>query len=196
MGILYVPGPHPRFSADFLTLCQNWETEPFQKAFEAFWNHVLPADLVRVGDLPRLALLWLGHRARSQCEEAPTGKLQIDAARGWQSTGLKVSPGQKLTITATGPRGAGQGNQALGERTARNQHPLLRRPPDRPPAWGSPSRGASHRRSHAALGVLRHSGPRRRSKPVSAGTLFLRVNDRGNELGDNSGQYEVQVTPQ
>ncbi len=43
------------------------------------------------------------------------------------------------------------------------------------------------------MGVLRHRASAT-IEPMSAGTLFLRVNDRWNELSDNSGQYEVRVT--
>jgi len=185
---------HPRFSADFRTVCQIWETEPFQKAFEAFWNtheQLISSEWEIYRD--SLCYGWDLERGASVLK-VPTGKLQIEAARGWQNTGLKVTSGQKLTITATG-------RVVLATATkpweSEPQGISIRYSEGRPIGR---LLGAVLREEPATEGTTRHweffnIGPSATIEPVSAGTLFLRVNDRWNELSDNSGQYEVQVTP-
>lgn len=186
---------HPRFSADFRTLCQVWETEPFQKAFEAFWNtheQLISSEWEIYRD--SLCYGWDLERGASVLE-VPKGKLQIDAARGWQNTGLQVTSGQKLTITATGRVVLAR---AIKPWESEPQGISIRYSEGR--AIGR-LLGAVRREEPAPEGTTRHweffdIGPSATIEPVSAGTLYLRVNDRWNELGDNSGQYEVQVAPQ
>jgi hypothetical protein len=193
---------HPRFAADFQQVCQVWETERFPPAFDAFWKRqeqAISAEWEIFRD--SLCYGWDIERGASVIDAPPQGPLDsgqmhsfsVQADRGWQNTGLKVIAGQTLEMTATG--------RVVLAKTTR--------------PWESEAQGISIRYSEGrpigrlqgailrdeplSDGVVRHwefidLGPTATVQPKSAGQLYLRVNDRWNELGDNSGHYEVRIS--
>lgn len=123
-------------------------------------------------------------------------KLTIAADRGWQSAGVSVTKGQTFGIAASG------------------RFTLAKQPKP----WISEPQGVSIRYHEGQpLGKLvaiivpdisqaqagQQFGPSKllpigRDAQVTApieGTLFLRVNDRWNELADNAGEITVEIQP-
>ena len=184
---------HPRFAAEFQRVCQTWETETFPAVFDAFWKkHQL--DIVAEWEIFRDSLCygWDLERGASVFEASPVGPLKVQADRGWQNTGLKVSAGQTLEITATGrvvlakntkpwesePQGISL-RYSEGRPIGRLMGAVLRVEPEKD--------GAGHWEYFDV-------GPAATIETKLAGRLFLRVNDRWNELADNSGAYEVKIS--
>ena len=191
---------HPATAEEYRTVCQQWDTAQFQRTFQKFWNKhktVIDSDweLFRESlcygfDLPRGATL------RGDVTPLAAGAsrdISIQADHGWQSTGIAVRAGQSIQISATGRVTLQQTTQP----------------------WESEPSGISIRYSEGSpigrlLAAVQRSTPDKSGPirhweffdiaagatvPVSAaGTLYLRVNDRWNELADNSGEYRVEVT--
>jgi hypothetical protein len=128
---------------------------------------------------------------------ASTGaQCNIDAARGWQSSGIAVEAGKTYAIQATGkftiardadgtPWPCEPGGVTLRYHDKRPLGELLVAVRNRDPlAGGAP-----------LLAVPHAVGKRKQFTPNVSGTLYFRVNDSPAEFGDNQGQITVRVTP-
>ncbi len=122
----------------------------------------------------------------------PSWPIDVAADRGWQSSGVLVRPGAEYDITATGEVTLGTSpkpwiSQPQGVSIIYSEgHPIglllaavHREPPD----------------SRAEDSMLRQIAVGRgtRFTPTTGGTLYFRINDRWNSLGDNDGHYRVTV---
>ncbi|MFO0011567.1 MAG: hypothetical protein ACK553_02405 [Planctomycetota bacterium] len=116
----------------------------------------------------------------------------IDAARGWQGTGIRVRRGETLRLTAEGKYQVGVGA---------NGKPWVSEPP------GITIRYVSHQPLGRLLATI-VPGPEaeatRRWEPMAIGRgggltsetdgfLLLKVNDAAGELGDNQGVLRVRI---
>ena len=192
---------HPATAEEYRGLCQQWDTAQFHLAFHQFWTRheaVIEADweLFRESlcygfDLPRGATI--GQEEATSLDSGTHRELKVLADHGWQSTGIAVRAGQSIQIAATG--------RATLRKTTK--------------PWVSEPAGISIRYSEGRpigrlLAAVQRSTPAESGsvrhweffdvaagtelKITEAGTLHLRVNDRWNELADNSGEYEVTMT--
>lgn len=126
--------------------------------------------------------------------------VQVEADRGWQSTGISATAGQRYEIVATGrctlaeePKPWISEPQGISIRYFRG-HPIgmligcLRT--DEGPAGGP---------EESMLRII-PLGARQTFVPDVTGTLYLRINDAWNSLHDNRGQFEATlrcvVTPE
>jgi hypothetical protein len=140
---------------------------------------------------PQRELVELDHRTEPLAQ--PT-KLTVSAARGWQTTGLQISTGQKFRVTASG-------RYVIGTT---------------PKAWLCEAPGVTLRyRRGQPLGklLLAIATPQAKEpefseelpiEPVgadatitaaSSGQILLRINETGAELDDNSGELSVMLSP-
>jgi hypothetical protein len=120
--------------------------------------------------------------------------VEIAANRGWQSSGVLVEPGQTYRIAATGkcvlataprpwesePQGISfryHAGQPLGKLVATIRSPAL-----------------SETSPYTTMLHVVPIGRELQFAPQVAGTLYFRINDFWNELGDNSGSYSVVIS--
>jgi hypothetical protein len=117
-----------------------------------------------------------------------TQAIRLQADRGWQSTGVAVTAGQPVRITASGrytiahdPNGAAwscePGGVTLDYHAGRPLGELL----------------ATVDAGDDAFVEWRPIGLAADYTPPATGTLYLRVNDAPNALADNKGTLEVRV---
>ncbi len=191
---------HPATEDEFRTVCHQTDSAKFQRFSSTLWKKhkvVIEADW----ELFRESLCYgfdLQRGATKRGEVTPLSpgasrELSIQAAGGWQSTGVKVTAGQSLQISAKGrvtlaettkpwisePNGIGI-RYAEGKPIGR----LLAAIELSTPAEHGPYRNWE----------FTEIGPQADWKIPESGVLYLRVNDRWNELADNSGEYQVTVT--
>ena len=193
---------HPATSAEYRTVCQQWDTTQFNRTFNQFWTRhrsVIDSDweLFRESlcygfDVPR------GATTRGEATPLAAGtsrEVKLLADHGWQTTGLTVRAGQSIQISATG-------RVTLKQTSA----------PWRSEPAGISIRYAEGRPLGRLLAAVQRSTPTKSGpvrhweffdiaagatvKAAAEGTLYLRVNDRWNELADNTGEYTVNVTAQ
>lgn len=193
---------HPRYQKRFQNLGQNLDGPAFirvlQESFtedlnllEAEWQEYIHR-LHYQYDVAANAFVLFPEPIR-ELEEAQARTVQ--ANQGWQSTGLKVTAGKPVALSATG-------EVILDQTTA---------------PWRSEPEGISIRYAggfpigRLLAGVVPSAttegqgnavsfdvfsvGPQALIVPRVSGELFVRVNDLGNDLSKNSGQYEVIITP-
>ncbi len=191
---------HPATAEEYRTVCRQWDTNQFQRTFHQFWTRhktVIDSDweLFRESlcygfDLPR------GATTRGTATPLVAGadrETKILADHGWQTTGLTVRAGQSLQISATGRVTLKQTTQPwVSEPAGISIRYSEGRPLGRLLA-------AVQRSTPAPAGPVRHweffdIAAGATLQVANAGTLYLRVNDRWNELADNSGGYQVRVT--
>ena len=125
---------------------------------------------------------------------APPKKLRVEAERGWQASGVLVEQGEWYELRATG------------------SFTIARTEED----WISEPQGVSIRYYRGRplgqlIGTIREEdglspaqpesmqtliaiGPQARFQAPLTGTLYLRLNDAPNELHDNSGAVQVQIS--
>ncbi|MBI3862927.1 MAG: hypothetical protein HY290_13635 [Planctomycetia bacterium] len=193
---------HPKYRDRFrniggLVTGRSNATMDLRQTYKGDWNELEEEWLVFAGnvcygyDIERTTLdLRPGKPLASG-----TGKAEVDIAanRGWQSSGVTVEQGQTYQITA-------QGKCVLAAV---------------PKPWESEPQGISIR-YHAGqplgklLAVIRTQalaesspytsmlqvipiGREAQLVPKVTGTLYFRVNDYWNELGDNTGTFQVTV---
>jgi len=193
---------HPETASDFRNVCHQWETAQFSKSFQEFWDthqSVIAADweifresLCYGFDLSRGATV---RDQQALLAQGNTRKVTVQADHGWQSTGIRVLQGQSIRITATGRVTLAQTNKPW---VSEPQGISVRYSEGKPMGR---LLGAIQREQPAEAGAIRHwefmdIGPGAEWKIPETGVLFLRVNDRWNELADNSGEYHVTVTNQ
>ena len=211
---------HPRHAAALQTLEQG----PLDRAFTQHlrqrpgWDAALAArdydaftDDVDYGyDFSRSAIDWTAG--------APLGDrrtVRVDAARGWQNSGLRLERGQRYAIRASGRAGVGQAAacQGVGQASAC----LLETEPDgisidwyrhRPlgrllaAQWVEPHDAAPGARPQhdAAPGarprfvVIAEAAAATFVAPVD-GPLFFKLNEPPGALADNEGGFQVDVEP-
>jgi hypothetical protein len=192
---------HPRYRDRFrrigsLVTGRNDSGFELGEVFKADWRDLSEEWLVYAGnvgygyDIERTVL---DLRPGSPLSGRPA-KIEVAAERGWQSTGILVERGQTYQIAAEG----------------RCTIATVPKP------WESEPQGISFRyhaglpvgmlvatvRGTALLEQPTHTrmlevlpiGRGKRLAPEVTGTLYFRVNDYWNELGDNDGSYQVTVT--
>ncbi|MBL8829613.1 MAG: hypothetical protein JNM18_21730 [Planctomycetaceae bacterium] len=151
---------------------------------------VFTSELTHAYDFERAAILFQPGKAAATTSTT----VRVEAARGWQSTGLKLVKGKSYRVTAAG--------QCVVART------------DDP--WPSEPQGVSVRYYRGRplgrlLAVVRPDkfdvqaaspflapldiGAESTITAAVDGTLYLRINDSPAELADNEGSYQVTVTP-
>ena len=191
---------HPATAEEYRIVCQQWDSTQFQRTFTQFWTRhktVIDSDweLFRESlcygfDVPR------GATTRGEATPLVQGAsrdFSIQAGHGWQTTGLTVRAGQSLQISATGRVILKQTTQPwVSEPAGISIRYSEGRPLGRLLA-------AVQRSTPAPSGPVRHweffdIAAGATLKVANAGTLYLRVNDRWNELSDNSGEYQVRVS--
>ena len=194
---------HPRHAAALQTLEQG----PLDRAFTQHlrqrpgWDAALAArdydaftDDVDYGyDFSRSAIDWTAG--------APLGDrrtVRVDAARGWQNSGLRLERGQRYAIRASGRAGVGVGQAAAC---------LLETEPDgisidwyrhRPlgrllaAQWVEPHDAAPGARPRFV--VIAEAAAATFVAPVD-GPLFFKLNEPPGALADNEGGFQVDVEP-
>jgi len=191
---------HPRYGKQFRRLCRTSAEPGFndrcRQLFGNDWPQIceewqlFAADLEYGYDLQRTAIDF------APGESLATGRrrLTVSADRGWQNTGLRLEPGQKFRITATG------------------RYQVA----DDLKIWWCEPGGVSICYYHGRpLGMLLAAVRPEPSSTAGAinpflqpiavglgtelavpegGTLYLRINDSAAELSDNAGELMVEVT--
>lgn len=193
---------HPLTADEFRKVCQQPDSARFQRFFNTLWKKhqsAIEADW----ELFRNSLCYgydLRRGATKRTVATPllnkeSREAVVDSAGGWQSTGIQVAAGQTLHFQ-------GQGRVTLAETTK----PWISEPNGISIRYadGKPIGrllAAVERSTPAETGPNRHwefheVGAEGEWKIPESGVLYLRVNDRWNELADNSGEYHVTVTSQ
>jgi hypothetical protein len=163
------------------------ELKPIAREIGTEWT-LFATDAWEGYDFERLAIDFRDGQPLDQPH-----RVEIQANRGWQSSGVLVTQGDRLTITATG------------------QFTLA----DKPKPWVSEADGITFRYHNGRpLGQLlatirptvvddadtrepmldvRPLGGKSQFKAARTGTLYLRLNEHPGELADNRGQVTVEI---
>ncbi len=195
-------------------VCQFLDRHPRTKeAFRQLGQHLSDGEFVATfqellgNDLPNLNIEWelfefqvqpgydiaaaaIDFKEGVQLATGETKSIELSAARGWQDAGLQIEPGMELKITATG-------RCTLAEE---------------PKPWVSEPQGITVRYFNGQpLGclvtcfipdsnsdmppelVVVPVGKSARLPFLLPGRLLLRINDRWDDLRNNSGRYQVTV---
>lgn len=172
-------------------------TMDLRQVYKSDWNELEEEWLVFAGnvcygyDIERTTLDFRSGKTLA----SPNDNIETDIAanRGWQSSGVVVEAGKTYQITATGtcvlatvpkpwesePQGISiryHAGQPLGKLLATIRSPAL--------SEASPYTTMLH---------VVPIGREAQFIPKTSGTLYFRVNDFWNELGDNTGTYGVTV---
>ncbi len=188
---------HPRYQERFRGLGRSVEardfTEKFRRLIGDDWETLSEEWQVFVGnmeygyDVPRMAL----DLASGEPLEPGWNVVRVDAARGWQNTGLQLASGTSYEVRAKGRY------QVAKE----------------PKIWWCEPNGVTIRYYRGyPLGVLLGAvraessegkvcaflepdtiGLGRALEVEATGTLFLRINESAAELGDNAGAIDVAI---
>jgi len=118
--------------------------------------------------------------------------IRVEAARGWQNSGLRVEGGVTYRLRASGRYQVAQQPQIWW---CEPGGVSIRYYKGRPLGMLLAAVCASPARPEEPSGLLRPSavGLGATLKPTQSGTLFLRINDSGAELADNAGTLTVHV---
>ncbi len=191
---------HPDYRARFRALVERLGqpdfTARFREELADDWSdlneqwQVFVMDLDYGYDLQRAAI-----QRRPVQPLPPTGaRVSIDAARGWQSTGIRLEAGQRYEIVATGRYQVAEtseiwwcepGGVTIRYHQGRPLGKLLGAIRDET----QPLSGVSPLTRPEPIGLSRVWEPR------FGGTLYLRINESAAELHDNAGQLTVQIGP-
>lgn len=190
---------HPRYQKRFRNLGQHLDGPAFvrvlQESFtedlnllEAEWQEFIRRLDYQV-DVAANAFV-LSPIPVKELEKSET--VNVAANQGWQSTGFRVTEGIPLTLTATGEvildettapwRSEPQGisiRYAAGYPIGQLLAGIV--PSERNGQGGGPA--------FEVFSIGRHN----QIIPRATGELFLRVNDLGNGIENNSGSYQVQI---
>ncbi len=187
---------HPHYRERFRSLSRSVEardfTEQFRKLIGGQWSslaaewEVFVANMEYGYDVPRMAIDF------SPGKPAKPGwnLVRIDAAKGWQNTGIQLQWGTPCEIRS-------QGRYQVA---------------DKPVIWWCEPGGVTIRYYRGRpLGVLLAAvvpdgddkgqaflqpetvGPSATLNPRSAGTLFLRINESAADLADNAGSLDAAL---
>ncbi len=121
-------------------------------------------------------------------------EFDVDAARGWQNTGLSVVTGEHYRIHA---RGRFQVAKTSRPWISEAGGVSIRYYRGRPLGILLAGVRAEDEAAHRVQGLVAPQAVGRESTytPRHAGTLFLRINDSGGELHDNAGTLQVTIHP-
>ena len=199
-------------------LCQLLDTHPrYRERFRRLGEHLTPRAFAAAfqtsfaADMDDLAVEWalfvrgvehgydieraaIDFRAGTALEASGgSRRVSIVADRGWQSSGVRVEAGDTYAVAAGG-------RITLAD----DPKPWISEPP------GITFRYAGGRPLGQLLGAVRGDtdgmadgvtsmlevipmGSMARFTPAASGTLYLRINDAWGELGENRGEYAVQI---
>lgn len=194
---------HPKYREAFELLSGNIKdrspafAKPLLEALKSRWPElredwqVFLAEIDYGYDLERMAVVYL------PVEDLGGGAHQVElmADRGWQSTGLRVKPGDRIELSATGrflvrsgdeEWPAEPGGVTIDYYRGRPLGQLLAAvcPEEQPPEMLTP------------LLVPVPVGERQVLQSEQGGVLFLRLNDAPNRLSDNQGRAQVTIQRQ
>jgi len=118
--------------------------------------------------------------------------VEVQADRGWQSSGLQVERGKSYSITAEGRVTLGQSTKPWISEPAGIS---LRYAYGRPIGTLLAAVVSDPRQIGGDGGLLKPlaAGTSTIIEPAATGTLYLRINDRFSSLADNTGSYRVNV---
>lgn len=195
---------HPRYARSFAALergpldaafterlaeLDGWDEARASRDFDAF-----TAEVEYGFDFARSAIDWAAGRPL-----AAKSRVQVDAARGWQNTGLALAAGSRYAVAAEGRvvLGTVPGGEASGPTTLESE------PRGISLRW---YRGRPIGRLLAAQWVERPQAGRPRFEIVAEGgdaaftaavdgPLYLKINEAPGELGDNRGGLTVTIEP-
>jgi hypothetical protein len=182
-------GPLDAAFTERLAEMDGWDEARASRDFDAF-----TADVDYGFDFARSAIDWSPGRPLTAAVET-----QVEATRGWQNTGLRLTAGRRYALTASGQCTLGTVvDPASGTSTTLT----------------SEARGISLRwyrgrpigRLIAAQWVDHQAAGRPRFEPLAEGEsatftatadgpLYLMINESPGELADNAGGLSVRVSP-
>jgi len=184
---------HGPLDADFtrrLATSPDWDAARAARDFDAF------TDEVDYGyDVARSAIDWASGRSPADDE-----RLAVEAARGWQNTGLALAAGGTYALTASG-------TVRLGELPATPDAPAT---PLESEADGISLRWYRGRPAGRLLAaqwvekpadggrprfVILGDGARPTLTAATDGPLYLKINESPGDLADNHGAFEATLTP-
>jgi hypothetical protein len=192
---------HPQYRDRFRQLPRNVRAADFNRRF----FQVLEDDFSQLAQQWQLLVVNLeyGHDVGRTAVDFTPGKplpatgsvVTVDAARGWQNSGLRLTAGAYYRLRASGRYQVAERPQIWWcEPGGVSIRYYKRRPlgillaavqPDR---FTSSSSSALLRPSTVGLGTT--------LRPKRTGTLYLRINDSAGELDDNAGRLTVEIKPQ
>ncbi|MEZ6072499.1 MAG: hypothetical protein R3C10_20110 [Pirellulales bacterium] len=193
---------HPRYRDTFRTLGREVTSDAFNERVHALFGErmdqlavewpAFAASLEHAADVEATALDFTPGEPL-----AATTEVTVDAARGWQNTGLHVEAGQPLRFEASGryqiaatdqPWMCEPGGVTIRYYAGRPLGVLLAAviPDDLADAARQPPREGD-------LLMPLVVGLGREWTPGRSGTLQLRVNDSAGELADNAGELKVKI---
>lgn len=182
-------GPLDAAFTERLAETDGWDEARASRDFDAF-----TVDVDYGFDFARSAIDWSPGRPLT----APA-KVQVDATRGWQNTGLRLTAGHRYALAATGRCTLG----TVVDPTAGESTTLASEARGISLRW---YRGRPIGRLIAAQWVDRPAAGRPRFEPlaeggtatvtaVADGPLYLRINESPGELADNAGGLTVDIWP-
>jgi hypothetical protein len=183
-------GPLDAAFTDRLTASRDWDESRAARDFDAFTD-----ELDYGFDFSRSAIDWSSGQPADAAE-----RFTVDAARGWQHSGLSLVAGETYALTATGTVRIGS-LPATADAPATSLESTadgisLRwyrgRPLGRLLAAQWDDRPADGGRPRFTVVVTGSGGEF--TAPVS-GPLYLKVNDPPGELADNAGSLAATLTP-
>lgn len=188
---------HPRYRARFRALPSNLRqpdfTRQFMKSVESDWRELNEAWQLFVTtldyghDISRTAIDFTPGSNQVDGERGMT----VDAARGWQNTGLRLEAGKTYELSATGrytvatepePWWSEPGGVTLRYHAGRPLGRLL--------AAVRPDDGGDRLSAFLSPEEI---GLAATISPSASGTLFLAINDSPGELAENSGTLNVTI---
>lgn len=189
---------HPHYQKRFRELGQHMEGrdfleymqvhfEPEQALLEAEWQE-FARRLVYQDDIPANA--FVTHDGPLQ-EIQGVHSLQVEAAQGWQSTGLRVSAGMPVQIT-----GAGEVilNQTTQPWRSQPQGISIEYAAGYPIGQLLAAVLSDENQSDSSLTFPVYPIGREQKLIAPAdGELWLRINDHAHDLKNNTGQYQITV---
>ncbi len=151
---------------------------------------VFTTEITHGYDLDRAAIRFAP--GTSSVNAATTVK--VDAARGWQSTGLKLAKDSRYQLTAVGQCEIARTDVAwISEAAGVSVRYYRGRPLGRLLAVVRPDKFDIL--APSPFLTPQEIGAAATLTPTVDGTLYLRINDSPAELADNAGGYEVTITP-
>lgn len=198
---------HPRYQVPFRQLARRVLSGGFTAQATELFAPLLPdlrdewllfAAQIQYGhNLERSAITFISGQELPAGQTSPS--VQVAANAGWQSSQVAVQAGRKYRVRATGqftladrPKPWVSEPQGISIRYFAGQ-PLGRLMGAIRPAPISPPTPQSPRREILNLIPL---GPDATFTAPHSGTLYLRLNDAWNEIGDNSGTVQVEIEAQ
>ena len=192
---------HPKYQPPFRELARHMMDGGFHQHFETLLLRPHGADL-RDEWLLFASQIQYGHNIEGsaikfrQGKELPaTGKspmIEIGAGGGWKSSHVKLTAGKKYRVRATGRFTVAVTTKPwISEPQGISIRYFAGQPLGRLMGTIRPEPVASS--DNRDILKLIPLGPDTTFVAPHAGTLFLRLNDAWNELGDNAGEVQVEV---